>query len=141
MYAVAAAVLLAGAAQAVRAWRLAPGAPPAVDIKQLQQKAPPPAAPRAETFADIVGRNFRQPHQEPAQPKAPPPPEKIKVKVVGLMIEPPNSCAVLTDDKGQRAVRGVGDTFAEMKILAIDETGVTVERGGEKLRLEVEKPQ
>lgn len=148
----AAAAALAGAAALAAAWALwAPHDPrtdaSAADVARpvARPKVAAPALPLA-SFEAIWDLKL----QEPLFPSAPgnksvaskpPPPPPLGFKLLGTIIEPGRSLAMLATAGGKAELRGVGEEYGGAKILEIEQDRVTARYNGRPVTLELQQPK
>jgi hypothetical protein len=70
-----------------------------------------------------------------AAPAGPPPAPKLPVQLRGTVTEPGFSYAILEDQAGKSQFVRIGQTFAGVKLIAIEAGSVTVEFSGRTLTL------
>jgi hypothetical protein len=109
---------------------LAPAAP---------QSVVPPARKTAVIAYDAIGkRNLQQPLYDSAAPNQPPP--KPTVKLVGTVLEPGFTYAMLKTKDGQVKGVSVGETVDGAEVTEVKVDSVTVKFAGEMHTLKVESP-
>ncbi|MET0090636.1 MAG: type II secretion system protein N [Candidatus Thiodiazotropha sp.] len=131
--------------------------PPAVGdfTRVTAEKVDPGETSSTITFAPVPLNAYREITERPlfVEGRMPPKPEEnapasaapralpLKLKLEGVVITPQNRVAVIRDLSSNRLLRVTeGMNQDDRKLVQVDNASATVERGGERLTLELEIP-
>ena len=107
------------------------------------QAATGPITPPLEAYATAWGRDLQRPLFDP-QPvlvdRTPPPPPKPTVRLLGTVIEPGFTFALLRGKDGSTKCVPVGEALDGAEVLGVQDGSVTVRFAGHTHTLEAEKP-
>ena len=90
----------------------------------------------------IWQRNLRRPIFDPPpviRVKVSPPKPKLKVRLVGTVLEPGFTYAIFTDSGGKTVLKRIGESIQGARVESISDGRVTVALAGRTLILKVEK--
>lgn len=146
----AAAVVLAGAAALVAAWAIrAPhdrrAAAEVDDVaRAVRQRSPEPQSLPLSAFEAVWDLKL----QEPLFPSASaaktaafqPPPPPLGLKLIGTIIEPGRSLAMLSAANEKAELKCVGEEYGGAEILVIEQDRVMARYNGRSVTLELQQP-
>jgi len=118
---------------------------PNAQKRLVKDKENGPSRPALSQFKPLWKKRLRLPLYDPPPPKPkvvkvkPPPP--LKTKLLGTMIEPGNSRAMLSTPRGAVELKGVGDVIdtetPPAKVVTIEPNRVVVRRNDRLITLEI----